>query len=145
MDVLRGDDAAVRRAVQEKKGPLFIAAPCRTNLDDCATEVYRGAPDELARLGFAVAHALNPEAPAAPDAADEMRSLAERIAGALKGAKQPLIISGTSCGSESIIQAATNVAWSLSGSGRAPQLSFVVPECNSMGLGLMGGSSIDAG
>ena len=56
-------DDAVREAVQDAKGPLFIAAPGATRLDDVATRTYRAAPDDVARLGFAVAHEVDPEAP----------------------------------------------------------------------------------
>ena len=45
------------------KGPLFIAAPGATRLDDVATRTYRAAPDDVARLGFAVAHEIDPAAP----------------------------------------------------------------------------------
>ena len=48
---------------QDEKAPLFIATPSATRLDDVAAACYRGAPDDLARLGFAVAHALDPKAP----------------------------------------------------------------------------------
>ena len=42
------------------KGPLFIAAPGATRLDDIATNTYRAAPEDVARLGFAVAHEIRP-------------------------------------------------------------------------------------
>jgi NADH-quinone oxidoreductase subunit G len=138
------NDGAVRQAAGGKKGPLFMAAPQATKLDDIARRLYRAAPDELARLGFAVAHALNGEAPAVADLPDDTRVLADSIAQALSGAERPLVVSGTSCGSEAIIQAAANVAWALSANGRAAELCFITPECNSVGLGLMGGNSIDA-
>jgi NADH-quinone oxidoreductase subunit G len=138
------NDAAVRQAAQEKKGPLFVAAPCATRLDDIATAVYRAAPDELARLGFAVAHALHSEAPGVAPLTDTARSVAERIAQALKGAERPLVVSGTTCGSEAIVHAAANVSWALCANGRPTELCFIAPECNSFGVGLIGGNSIDA-
>src|SRR5262249_32379882 len=64
------DDAAVREAIQHTKGPVFIATPDSTALDDIAIQTYRAAPDDIARLGFAVAHALDAAAPAAPDLSD---------------------------------------------------------------------------
>jgi NADH-quinone oxidoreductase subunit G len=137
------DDAAVREAIQDEKGPLFIATTCSTRLDDIAAETYRAAPDDLARLGFAVAHALNAEAPPVRDLPEELHSLAGRIAQALRGAERPLIISGTSCGSEEVMLAAANVARALCEDGRAAELCFTMPECNSFGLGLMGGSSLN--
>ena len=64
-------DDAVREAVQGVKGPLFIAAPGPTRLDDVATRTYRAAPEDVARLGFAVAHEVDPAAPEVSDLADE--------------------------------------------------------------------------
>ena len=57
------NDAAVREALQQEKGPLFIATTDSTRIDDIATAVYRAAPDDLARLGFAVAHEIDPACP----------------------------------------------------------------------------------
>ena len=129
---------AVRAAVQDAKGPLFIAAPGATRLDDVATRTYRAAPDDVARLGFAVAHEIDPEAPEVPDCARRLRELARIVAGALKSAKRPLVISGFSCRSESVIQSAANVAKALCDAGHPAALSFIAPECNSFGLALMG-------
>jgi NADH-quinone oxidoreductase subunit G len=143
LKIAEWDDAAVREAVQHEKGPLFIGTPHSTRLDDVATQTYRAAPDDLARLGFAVAQALSPEAPAVKDLPDEVRVLAKGIAQALNEAERPLVVSGTSCGSQAVIQAAANVAWALCGNGRTAELCFTVPECNSLGLGLMGGGSIN--
>jgi hypothetical protein len=47
------NDAFVRIAMQDEKGPLFIATPDSTGLDDLAEGVFRAAPDDLSRLGFA--------------------------------------------------------------------------------------------
>jgi NADH-quinone oxidoreductase subunit G len=44
------------------KWALFIANAGATRLDDIATRTYRAAPDDQARLGFAVANALDPRA-----------------------------------------------------------------------------------
>src|SRR5215468_6958495 len=125
-------DHGVRDAMQSAKGPLYIATPYATRLDEIATATFHGAPDDLARLGFAVAHALDPRGPSPEDL-----PLATEIARALKTAKMPLIISGTSCGSESLIQAAANVAMAA----RAA-VSFTAPECNTVGAALMGGKPL---
>jgi len=125
-------DYGVRDAMQDARGPLYIATPCRTRLDDVATATFRAAPDDLARFGFAVAHALDSRAPASQD-----WPLAGEIARALKAARKPLVISGASCASEPVIQAAANVAMAA----RAA-LSFTAPECNSVGAALIGGNSL---
>jgi NADH-quinone oxidoreductase subunit G len=137
LKVPRWLDHAVREAVQDKRGPLFIAAPAATRLDDIATETYRAAPDDLARLGFAVAHALDANAPAVADLPQEIASLAERIAAALRNAQQPLVVSGAGCQSPAVIEAAANVARALRRIGRPARISLAVPECNSLGLALM--------
>src|ERR1051325_6700300 len=138
------DDAAVREAVQHERGPLFIATTDSTSLDDVATERYHGAPSDLARLGFAVAHELKSDEPIVNELPHEVSVLANRIAVALKQAERPLVISGMSCGSEVLIQAAANVAWALCGEGRTAALCFTAPECNSVGAALMGGVGIDS-
>jgi NADH-quinone oxidoreductase subunit G len=137
-------DHPVRELLQDRKGPFFIATTAATRLDDVATATYRAAPEDLARLGFAVAHALDSRAPAVQGLADEPGSLANRIAQTLREAQHALVVSGASCGSEAVIQAAANVAHALCAVGRPAGLSFVMPECNSFGLGLMGGGSLSA-
>jgi NADH-quinone oxidoreductase subunit G len=130
---------AVLKAMEGRRGPLFLAVPHATHLDAIATATYRAAPADLARLGFAVTRALLPNPPSVPGLSGEVEALANEIAVALRGARHPLVISGTSCGSLELIQAAANVAWSL-----RCELSLVVPECNSLGLALLGGGSLEA-
>ncbi len=57
------DGRSGARSGAGSKGPFFIAAPGATRLDDVATRTYRAAPDDMARLGFAVAHEIDPAAP----------------------------------------------------------------------------------
>jgi len=128
-------DHGVRDALQDPKGPLYIATPYATRLDEIATATFRGAPDDVARLGFAVAHALHPEAPSA----QEFPLLAEMIANALKTAKKPLVISGMSCSSQAVMEAAANVAMAANAA-----LSLTAPECNTVGAALIGGSPLSA-
>jgi NADH-quinone oxidoreductase subunit G len=137
------DDNAVRNATQKETGPLFIASVSGTKLDAIATKTYHAAPDTISRLGFAVAHELNPRSPSVPNLHDGARLFACEIAQTLKNARHPLIISGTSLGSEVIVQAATNIAWALCEGGKASQLCFAVSECNTIGLGLMNGKPLD--
>jgi NADH-quinone oxidoreductase subunit G len=151
MGIPAWNDAAVREVVQGQRGPLFVATPAATKLDDVATHTYRAAPDDLARLGFAVAHALDPAAPPVAGLPEELRLLSEQIAGALAGAARPLVVGGVSLGSEAALQAAANVAWALCREGRTagsqdeaqPLLCLVLPECNSLGAALMGGGELD--
>ncbi len=130
-------DHAVREVVQDARGPLFIASPRATRLDDVAARAFHAAPDDLARLGFAVSHAIDPASPGVPDPQPGLRELAGEIATALRGAQAPLVISGTGCGSEAVIRAAGNVVLALRRAGRAAGLRLVAPECNSVGLALL--------
>lgn len=140
----RWDDAAVRNVVQDRKGPLFIADHRRTWLHDYAADSYFAAPDDIARLGFATAHAIDARAPDAADLPVGVRSLVQRIADALRNATHPLVLSGTSLRSEAVIRAAANVAWALHRQGLPARLCFAVPDCNSLGLALMGGKSLES-
>ena len=127
-------DHGVRDALQDARGSLYIATPYATRLDEVATATFRAAPEDLARLGFAVAHALDPRAPSP----DEF-PLAGEIARALKAAHKPLVIGGASCASKAVIEAAANVAMAAQA-----KLAFTAPECNSVGAAIMGGNPLSA-
>lgn len=137
------NDAAIRNAIQQSKGPLFQATTSENKLDDVTTESFHGTPEELAILGFAVAHELNPKAPKAEGATDKIQQLAKRMAEALKNAKRPVIISGTSLNHQGIIEAAANIAWALCQQDKKAGLCYVVPEANSMGLTYLSGKTLD--
>jgi NADH-quinone oxidoreductase subunit G len=136
-------DAGVRNAGQGLRSPCFITSSAATRLDDIAIKTYHAAPDDIARLGFAIAHELDPSAPSVPGLSEESALLAGEIAQSLKDAKRPLVISGTSLLNASIVQAAANVASALCAGGKSASLCYAVPESNSMGLGIMGGRNLD--
>ncbi|MBC2689487.1 NADH-quinone oxidoreductase subunit NuoG [Pseudomonas kielensis] len=137
-------DAAVKNIGQHALNPLFIASIAETKLDDIAEECVHAAPDDLARIGFAVAHALDASAPAVAGLDSEALALAQRIADALLAAKRPLIIAGTSLGSKALIEAAANIAKALKLREKNGSISLIVPEANSLGLAMLGGESVDA-
>lgn len=137
-------DAAVKNIGQHALNPLFIASLAETKLDDVAEECVHAAPDDLARIGFAVAHAIDASAPAVEGLDSEALELAKRIADALLAAKRPLIISGISLGSKALIEAAANIAKALKLREKAGSISLIVPEANSLGLAMLGGESVDA-
>ncbi|MBI5057105.1 MAG: NADH-quinone oxidoreductase subunit NuoG [Nitrospirae bacterium] len=134
---------AVRNAAQNERSPLFIATPCSTGIDDIAEQTYRAAPDDLARLGFAVAHELDPALPQVTELNTDTLLLVKSIARALSEAKRPVIVSGIGCVSETVIHAAANIAWALCEKDINAQLCYTVPDCNSMGLGLMDAKKIN--
>jgi len=131
------NDAGIREVVQHEKEMLFIASPHGTALDDLALRSYHAAPDDLARLGFGVACVLDPSAPEVEDLTDEERSLADEIARSLKRAERPLVVSGAGCGNLAVIHAAANVSRALCACGHPAEIFLTVPECNSLGLGIL--------
>ncbi|WP_277374635.1 NADH-quinone oxidoreductase subunit NuoG [Pseudomonas sp. AA-38] len=136
--------AAVQNVAQHARHPLFIASVAETRLDDIAEQCVHAAPADLARIGFAVAHAIDPSAPAVDGLDAEAGELVQRIADALINAKRPLIVSGASLGDKALIEAAANIASALKNREKKGSLSLVVPEANSLGLALLGGDSVDA-
>jgi NADH-quinone oxidoreductase subunit G len=58
MHVHRWDDANFREVLQKDRGPLFIATPAATRLDELATDAARLAPEDIARFARTVAERL---------------------------------------------------------------------------------------
>ncbi len=143
MHIPQWNDTAVREAIQSEKSPFFIASPCATKLEEVSVFAFRAAPDDIARLGFAVAHELNADSPSVSDLRDDLRALAAEIADALRSADRPLIVSGPGCKSKAVIQASANIATALCKEGRPSGLCFTVEECNTLGTGLMEGGSLE--
>ncbi|RLM24901.1 NADH-quinone oxidoreductase subunit G [Brenneria alni] len=135
--------AAIMNIGQHAKHPLFITNVDNTRLDDIAAWNYRAPVADQARLGFAIAHALDEHAPAVTDLASGLDQKVDIIVQALAGAKKPLIISGTNAGSEEIIEAAANVAKALKARGSDVGITFVASAANSIGLSMIGGGSLD--
>jgi len=106
-------------------------------LDDAAMSTFHAPHEDLTHLAAAVRAALDKDAPRVSGAPDAWRKMAGDIANALKNARRPVIVSGVSCGSAELIRSAADIAWALVAQGKDAKLCFCVPECNSMGLGLM--------
>jgi NADH-quinone oxidoreductase subunit G len=136
-------DSAAREAIQDAKGPMFIATVEATRLDDICRESFRGAPEDIARLGYAVAQAVDDGAPEVRNLEKHILRLAKMIAAALKSVHRPLIVTGMSSGSLDILKAAANVAWALCREKKCVDLFVCVPECNSLGLGMFGAKPLD--
>ncbi|MBA3581959.1 MAG: NADH-quinone oxidoreductase subunit NuoG [Gammaproteobacteria bacterium] len=135
---------AIKNIAQHEKNPLFVASFSSTKLDDIATATYRAAPEDLARLGFAIAHALDSKAPAVKDLDANTSALAQQITQALRNAKKPLIISGTGAGSTAVLHAAANITTALHAHNKNTAISLVVPETNSLGVAMLNNQSLDA-
>jgi NADH-quinone oxidoreductase subunit G len=142
--IQRWEDAALREAIRDTRGPFFIAAMQGTRLDDVAEACHRASADGVAALGNAVAHRLDPAAPdgAGPDPG--MAAAAGRIASALRGARRPLVVSGMGLGSAEVIRAAANVARALKSAGKDALLSLVFPEAGSLGAALLARGGLES-
>ncbi len=136
------NDAPLRTFMQDTKSPIFIATPFKDSLDELAEATFRGNYQDIAGLGFAIASLLNPNAPSIELKDKNQHYLAEKIAATLKNAKNPLIISGITCGDENVLHAAMNIATALFATDKKGMLSTILPESNSMGLAMMPGKSL---
>lgn len=135
--------AAILNIGQHAKHPLFMTTAQPTRLDDIAAWNYCAAVEDQARLGFAIAHALDDSAPAVHDFDSQLNGKVDVIVQALSGAKKPLVIAGTHAGSDELLHAAANVAQALKARGSDVGITLLAPQANSIGLGLLGGKPLE--
>ena len=129
------ESGAVREIDQNAEGPFFIATAHKTKLDEIAT-TYHDHPDNIARLGYSVAHKINKDQQDVEMDTDKEK-LAKTIAEAMLASKKPLIVSGISLYNSTIIEAAANIAFALKDQGKDVGLVYIVPEANSIGLSMI--------
>ena len=137
------NDAAIKEFVQEEKGFFANITLASSSLDEIATVQLRLPPEDIARLGFVIANLFDQSLPAVKGADENLIRHAQRIADTLLQAKRPVIISGLSLHTETVIKAAYDLAAILTSLGKSAGLCYLLPECNSMGLGLMQAPSFD--
>lgn len=130
-------DAAIKEWVQEEKGFLAIVSLVNTPLNEIATTVLNAAPEDAARLGYAIAHEISSSLPAVNNLAEAQMNSVRNIATALLKAKKPLIISGITNRNEGLIKSAYNIAAALHSSDRKAGIAYVMPQCNSLGLAML--------
>jgi NADH-quinone oxidoreductase subunit G len=121
---------ALQQAKRKAGADILGAFVAPAKLDKICRETYRGSPAQIADLARQVAAALRGE---------RAEAIADRIGQSLRQAERPLIIVGAHCGARSLLQLGTEIARQLSSTSRAAWLSLLLPECNSMGVALMGG------
>lgn len=138
------NEAAIRELIQDEKGPLFIVSPAATRLDDAAQSTLRLGAADTARVGFAIANALDSASPAVAGLDAGLAEWAAKVAEALRTAERPVIVSGTGSGSGAVLHAAANIAAALRDAGRPATIALAVPEADSVGLALLGAPHLDA-
>ncbi len=142
--VPRWQDHSVRLLAQEVRSPLFVLSPQDTDLDAIAAGTARVQAEDTARIAQQVVHLLDATQAAVADLASEHARLAQSIADALKGARRPLIVAGTSSASTALLAAAGNICTALGRAGRTPWIALQPAECNSIGTAMLGGADLDA-
>ncbi|MEV3802150.1 NADH-quinone oxidoreductase subunit NuoG [Aeromonas veronii] len=134
--------AAVQTLGQNERYPLLITSLDTTRLDDVAADKLHAPYADQARLGFAIAHLLDPSAPAVSDLCPEQRAQAARWAELLGNARKPLIIAGSSARDVALLEAASNIARALKGRGLEANIALVGQETNSLGLAMLGAQTL---
>ncbi|AXI03572.1 NADH-quinone oxidoreductase subunit NuoG [Aquirhabdus parva] len=132
----------VSRIGQREQSPIFILSVSETKLDELAEGVCVATPNDIARLGFAVAASIAGEP--LTGLAEEAVEFAHQIAETLKAAKKPLVVTGTTLREPALLEAAAQIVQNLgvyfaaqgADAGLAG-INLVVPEVNSMGLALL--------
>jgi len=135
-------DSAVRELAQQEKSPLAILSSYASRLDDIASDVHIDSVERLVMLGSAVAHELDSSVDFSDELSGDEKEMVSRVAGQLRAAKRPLILSGSSNSSLGLVQAAANIARALQkasadGETTAVDLCLLVPEVNTLGLSLL--------
>ena len=134
---------AVKTLAQDSRHPLFIAYPVATELDGIAADTWQLAPQDIARLGFAIAHAIDASAPRVDGLDAALEAAARAVADRLLTATKPLVISGGSLESTQVLDAAGSVARALSRRAKAAGLILVRREANSNGAAMLGGKPLE--
>ncbi len=137
------NDAPVREIVQGSHGPLHIASPLATRLDDVATSTYNSAPQDIARFGYAVAHFINAKLALPKGLNAELSKQAEKVAADLLSTAKPLIVSGVHCKNVDVLKAASDVASALKEAGKDVKISLTFEESNTVGALMLGGVAIE--
>jgi NADH-quinone oxidoreductase subunit G len=129
-------DSAVREYIQNERGPLYIVTPQKTKLDGIASGCFHKDPVKLIHLIDSIAYQLD-KSLLKPDEKSDGENVISEIAAALAEAERPLVIAGTSLGSEEMLRAAINLSLALHHVNKNTEIAFVFPECNTLGVGML--------
>ncbi|MFP6809317.1 MAG: NADH-quinone oxidoreductase subunit NuoG [Pseudomonadales bacterium] len=129
-------DAAVRKLAQDICSPVFILTPYDDRLDDVGIP-SRLSPNDISNAGFNIAHAINESF---PSGTDQQFDTAE-IVSALKGASNPLIVTGSSLSNPEIVKAATNIANALAKHNENTALLICTDGPNALAASLLSDQS----
>ncbi|MGZ4198882.1 MAG: molybdopterin-dependent oxidoreductase, partial [Thermoleophilia bacterium] len=146
LGIARWNDAGVGAVKKEEPSALWTAGTHVGKLDEIAAETFYAAPDDLVRFTLALVATLGPgdAKQAFEDVAPDDARRVERFAAALRAAERPVVVSGVSCGSPALLEAAAALARALPGppAAAAAPLALIVPEVNTLGLMMLGGGRL---
>ncbi|WP_416306923.1 NADH-quinone oxidoreductase subunit NuoG [Neptunicella sp. SCSIO 80796] len=131
--VPRWQDAAVRQILPHNKVPLAILGYGDNALVEQASLHIVGDQKQTAEQGFLLANLLNDHAPT--PRVQKVEEGIKQLAGILRQAKRPLIVSGWSANHSAILAAAANIRRALH--NEQAMICIVPPEGNMLGLGML--------
>lgn len=130
--------------LNNNKGRLFIAGIDSSSLDDIADEVFYASVSDQISLSLKVYECIRDNFSNSDFLSQKnLASCAERIAIALILSKRPLIISGSHSYNLNLIKISFNIAKLLKKIGKEVGLILLSPNVNTIGVGLLGGLSIE--
>ncbi len=140
----RWNATVISNISENYKNSLYITYTHETKLDDVSDWCYFASTDDQSKFGSAIAHNLDNNLPIIKNLSSFLLEKATFIAKKLLNAKKALIISGTNSFNTSIIKTAINIAISIKKHKKNHvALTFLTSSANALGLGLIGGISID--
>ncbi|HEA51899.1 hypothetical protein LCGC14_0699020 [marine sediment metagenome] len=134
---------AVKTLAQDSRHPVYIAYPEATELDEISADNWQLAPADIARLGFAIAHIIDSNAPAVAGLDAALAASAQTVAEQLMAANRPLVIAGGSLESTQVLDAAGSIARALSRRTKRAGFMLIRREANSTGLAILGGQPLE--
>jgi NADH-quinone oxidoreductase subunit G len=137
------NDAAIRNAIQNQKGPFYVANVSETSLDDLATMSFYGETSELSQLAYGLSCLLDSSLPKLENIPNTVSTFLAKIHQDLVAAKHPVIISGSSLKSQELTNELIRLATIAKQKNPATTFSYIVPEANSMGLALLEPQSLE--
>lgn len=141
--ILDWQASAVNNVISDSEASLLITGLDKSKLDDLAMLTYYDSVQNQVRFGFAIAHALDSEAPFVENFDCAFQKKLDIVVRQLRNARKPLVISGSSSGSKELIAAAFNIVYALKRKKSNAGIVFVVPDVNSIGLSMMTSKNID--
>lgn len=139
------NSSSITRIIESYKNSLYIMHTHESKLDDIAEWSYFASIYEQVNLSCAIAYELDKSLPKVKNLSSFLKEKVLLIANKLLLSKKALIISGTHSFSDSIIKSAINIAQSLkiNNINHHVGLTFLTSCSNTLGLGLIGGMSLD--